>query len=183
METNKITLNRNALYFGLGLGIALIIFDLLFYVFDAPMKTPLRYLNLLIVMGFIVYGTLMFRNKLNNGLITYGRSFLSCFLIALYGGILFAIYYYLFVKFFDHSVIIKLREIAQEAVEQKNMPEEQIEQAMAFQRKYILIPFVISFGAIFNLAFWGAVFGLIVSIFLKKEDKSFNQVFKDVEPS
>jgi hypothetical protein len=180
METNKNTLNRNALYFGLGLGVVLIVFDLLFYVFIAPMKTPFRYLNLLIVIGCIVYGTIIFRDKYNNGLVTYGKSFISCFLIVLYGGILFAIYYYLFIKFFDHSTIDKLREMAIEAMEQRNMSEEQIEQAMVFQRK-LLIPGVIALGSIFNLAFWGAIFGLIVSIFLKKEDKSFNQVFKDVD--
>jgi hypothetical protein len=180
MESRKYSLSLNSLYFGLGLGIALIVFDLMFYIFNAPVKSPFKYLNIVIILGFIVYGTYVFRNKHNNGLISYGRSFLSCFLIALYGGIVYAIYMYIFLKFFDKTMLIQITELARQQIAEKmpNLNDDQIEEMIQMQSKF-MTPLFISFGTVFNMTFWGAVLSLIVSVFLKKEDKSFNGTFKD----
>ncbi len=173
METSKISLGRNSIITGIILGLTLIIFDLLLYIFNAPFKSPLRYSTVLIIAGFIIYGTITFRDKHNNGFITYGRCFLSGFLIALYGGILFAIYNYLFIKFFDHSIITKMIAIAQQAVADKmpNLDEEKIEEVVQMQKKF-MTPFFLSLGALFNSIVWGVIMSLIISIFVKKEDKS-----------
>jgi hypothetical protein len=172
MENKKTSLSVNSFIYGVVLGASLIIFDLIFYIFNARIDSPLKYLNMIIVICVILFGTITFRNKQNNGYIKYGKSFLSCFLIALYGGIIFAVYYYLFVKFFDHSIIVNLRNLAEAKLEQMNMPEEQVEKAREWQKKMI-IPAALALGNILSISFWGAIFSLIISIFIKKEDNSF----------
>lgn len=173
MESKKLSLGVNSLFYGAILGVLLIIFDLLFYIFDAPLDSKLKYLNVLIIIGLIIFGTISFRNKNGNGYINYGRSFLSCFLIALYGGVLFAVYEYLFVKFFDPSIIEKVQEFAREKIMEKtSISEDKVDEIMEMQ-KWFYTPAFFGLSAILSSTLWGVIFSLIVSIFIKKEDKSF----------
>ena len=43
-------------------------------------------------------------------------------------------------------------------------------------QKWLYSPFVLALSAVINSAFWGIIFSLIVSIFIKKEDTSFEAV-------
>jgi hypothetical protein len=171
MEPKKMTVNLYAMRFGLFLAIALIIFDLILYVFKAPIGSFIQYFSLVIVVAFIAYGTFTYRNNYSNGFIRYGQSFLSCFLIALYAGIIFAVYKYFFLKFFDHNMVLTIKEFAKEKMAEK-FPEDKVDQMMAIQ-KYVYTPFFLAVSGIINTAVWGIAFSLIVSIFIKKEDKSF----------
>ena len=173
MEPKKLSINQYAMQYGLLLGIVMIIFDLVMYIFKAPMGSPLQYLNLVIIIAFIVYGSINYRNKHSNGYINYGKSLLTCFLIALYGGIVFAIYKYFFLKFFDHSMILKLKDFARQKIAEKGaFDDDKIDQIMEVQ-KWVYTPFVLTVSGIINSAFWGLLFSLIISIFVKKEDNSF----------
>lgn len=173
MESKKISFNLYTLKNGFVLALTLIIFDLILYIFKAPVNSPFQWVNLLIILAFIIYATINYRNKYCNGFISYGRSLISCFLITFYGGIIFAVYKYFFLKYFDYSVVINIKDFARQKLsEYEYLDEEKIDQIMDMQ-KWLYTPLVLSIGAIINYAFWGLIFSLIASIFIKKEDTSF----------
>jgi hypothetical protein len=173
MELKKMSVNLYAIQYGLALGVVFIIFDLILYIFKAPIDSWVRYLQYLIMLVFIIYAIINYRNKYSKGFIKYGRSLLTCFLIALYAGIIFAVYKYLFLKFFDHSIVVQVKEFARHKIAEKgNLDEDKVDQIMQMQ-KWVYTPFVLAMSGIINTAFWGIIFSIIVSLFIKKEDTSF----------
>jgi hypothetical protein len=88
----KVSVVRNALNYGAMLGIVLIIADLLFYTFNISTDSYLRYLNFLLIIAGLITGILYYRNKINEGFISYGKSlgigvligFIASFIVAVY---------------------------------------------------------------------------------------------------
>jgi ABC-type sugar transport system permease subunit len=129
----------------------------------------------------VIFGAVRFRNKHNNGFIKYGKSFLLCFLITLYAGFIYAVYQFLFLQFFDPSVIDKIRDFAwQKMAENPAVGEEKADKIIEMQ-KWLYSPFAMSVSSVFNMAFWGAVIGLIASVFIKKEDTSFEAATQNID--
>lgn len=181
MENFKQLLNKNAIVFALILAGITILFDLVLYVFGVSSESKLRWITILFMLCFIIYGTFYLRNTHYNGFISYGQSFLSGFLIALYSAITIAVYTYIFLKFIDPGYIEKAKELALEKMQENpNLSEEMIEKAVAWQQKF-LTPLFMSLGAIINNLLIGTIIALLASIFIKKEDKSFDAAFKDID--
>ncbi len=168
------SLNKNALNYGLILGAVLIVLSLIIYIFDLYENNFVSsFLSDVIIIIVIILGTKSYRDKQLNGFITYGKSFTSGLLIGFFASIVLAIFTFLFYKYFAPDVINHLSDIAQQKLIDK-MPEitdEQLDQAMAIKQKF-MNPGWMSFMTIVGTTLWALVFSLIISAFLKKEDKS-----------
>lgn len=166
----------HSLKFGLMTGGALILVSLLFYVMDIPRDSWIQYLSFLLLIGGIILGTVQFRDKHSGGFLSYGRCLGSGVLISLAVGVVMAVYIYLFFKFFDPGEIAKMIEMAEQGMVDKGMNDQQIDQAMAMSSK-MMTPAIMAVLNIFSMVFWGTIFSLIISIFLKKNDESFDAAF------
>jgi hypothetical protein len=175
----KISLARNAINYGVLLGIVLIIADLLFYMLNVSRDSIFRYLNFVLIIAGLTLGILNYRNQINEGLISYGKSLGSGVLIGLFASIIFAIYYFIFLKFIDPGMIDEMLKTAEEKMLDKNpsMTDEQIEMAMHYSRIF-MNPVWMPVWSIIGLTFMSFIVSLIISIFTKKKDNSFESNFR-----
>jgi hypothetical protein len=166
----------NALYYGVLTGAAMIVLALVLYISGLYMNQTLGYIQYLILIGGMAWGTLEYRKKYLNGFISYGKAFTSCFMIGLFAGILGAIYTFIFAQFIYPGFTQEILEKAQERMQAKSpdMTDDQLELGMKYVRMFTTPVMMAIWGLVANL-FFSAIIGLIVSIFIKKEDKSMIQ--------
>jgi len=180
-QENKIkhfTVVGNAINFGLILGVSMIIAELLLYILNVSTDKVARYSNMLLIVTGIIIGILNFK-KNRNGNISYGQSLGTGVLIGLFASILVSVYTFIFYKFIDPGMIEVLLRKAEEQMLEKNptLTDDQIELAMSYTRKF-MTPIWMSISSIFGLTFISFIASLLISIFTKKTDKSFESNFK-----
>lgn len=184
METKPRTLINNSLIYGLLTAAISIVFSVVAYILDVPFKSPVMFFSLVILLAGLVYGTLQYKNVYLGGNISFGKAFLSAFIIVLTAAVVSAVYSYVFLSFIDPAY---LERIIQQSMDQteaklvaKGLSEDQMAPALAMTRKF-MSPLMISIMSIISTAVFGAILSLIAAAFLKKEDKSFDGQFKDVQ--
>ena len=184
METKPRSLFNNALIYGLFTAAISIVFSILTYILDVPFKSPLMYFSFIILLGGIIYGTLQYKNNYLGGYMSFGKAFLSGFLIVATASVITSVYSYVFFTFIDPAylerIISQTLEQTQAKLVEKGMSDDQMEPALAMTRKF-MTPMIMSIFAIIYSLLFGAILSLITAAILKKEDKSFEGQFKNVE--
>jgi hypothetical protein len=175
MEEKPRSVISNGIYFGLITGGVLIFFSLIMYLLDLYMNQAVNWIGYIFLLAGMIWGTLEFRNKHNNGFLSYGKAFSSCFWIGLFAGILASVYLFVFVQFIHPGFINELLDQMRTNMltSNPNMSEDQIEQAVAVSSKF-MSPLMMTLWGLAAYAAMSAIFGLIIAIFLKKEDPSLN---------
>jgi hypothetical protein len=175
MEEKKHSVSANSLNYGLITGGVMIVFNLILFISNLYMNQSLGYIGYLFRLGGMVWGTLEYRKKLQNGFMTYGEAFSSCFLIGLFAGILGVVYIVIFAKFINPGFINEIVEQARIKMQAKNnLTEDQIETALDYTRKFTTPVWLAIFGLL-GSAFMSVVLGLLTAIFLKKTDPGTSQ--------
>lgn len=177
MENKPNNFLKHTLSYGSLTGGGLILFSLVMYSIDINMQNPLMYLAFLLLAIGIFFGIISYRDNYLGGFISYGKCIAVGVMISLFASILLAIYSYLFFTFFDQSAIRKIMDLAEENMVKKGMTEEQIEMAMKYTTKF-MTPIWMSAINILSYTFWGTIIALILGIFTKKTDPSFEGHFK-----
>jgi hypothetical protein len=169
MEEKKRSVSANALNYGLITGAVLIVYSLILFISNLYLNRSLGYVSYLFMLGGMVWGTLEYRKKNENGLMTYGDAFTSCFMIGLFAGILGTIYIFVFAKFINPGFINEIIEQARVKMQAKNLSEDQIETALDYTRKFTTPLWMIIWGFLIYVLM-SLVLGLLAAIFLKKAD-------------
>ncbi len=158
---------RNAMTYGAILGLVLILFSVIGYVFNKQESTVLGILNY-VVMAIIVYmGSKNLRDKYSGGYIKYGSALGSSFLIGFFGGILLSFYIYILMKYIDPSILEQMKILTEQKLIEKGLPESQIELSMK-----MISPGMITFGNVFSFSFWSFLLALIIAFFIRKENNT-----------
>jgi hypothetical protein len=177
METKPNSFIRHTLNYGSLTGGGLILFSLIMYSIDINMQSPLMYLAFLILAAGIFFGITSYRDNFLGGFISYGKCIAVGVMISLFASILLAVYSYLFFTFFDTTSIQKILDMTEEKLVKKGMSDEQIEMGMKYTAKF-MTPVWMSTMTVIMYVFWGAIISLIIGIFTKKTDPSFEGQFK-----
>ncbi|MCF6241756.1 MAG: DUF4199 domain-containing protein [Bacteroidales bacterium] len=167
MEKNT-NIWKNALNWGVILGIVLSIYSLIIYFLGATLEKWAAYPSYIIMIAGIIYATIQYRDNMLNGSITYGKALGFGTLVMLFAGIILAIYSYVLYTLIDPDLITRILEKAEEEMVNKGLPDEQIEMALEMQSKFMK-PWIMSVMSIFGSVFAGFIISLFTSIFLKKE--------------
>ncbi len=175
MEEKPRSVISNGIYYGLIAGAAIIVFSLIMFLLDLYLNKAVNWIGYVFLIAGMIWGTLEYRNKYSNGFITYGKAFSSCFWIGLFAGILASVYFFVFIQVIHPGFINEmLDQIRANIVASKpDMSEEQIEQAVSMSAKF-MSPAMMSVWGFAAYAAMSAIIGLILAIFLKKEDPSLN---------
>jgi len=175
MEEKPRSVFSNGVFFGLITGVVLIVFSLIMFLLDLYLNRAVSWIGYLFLIAGMIYGTLEYRKKYANGFLTYGKAFLSCLWIGLFAGILSSLYFFVFIKFIHPGFTNELLEQARQSMmtSQPDMSEDQVEQALAISAKFMNPGMMVIWGLVTYTAI-SAVLGLIMAIFLKKEDPSLN---------
>ncbi|GAP44357.1 hypothetical protein TBC1_12161 [Lentimicrobium saccharophilum] len=174
----KISLVNHALRYGLYTAAAFVLFSLLLYSVDVSRTGWVNYLSFVILIIGIVIATIAYRDKINSGFLSYGRCLSIGVLISLVVGIVMAIYSYVFFTYFDPGALDKLLEASEQEMINRGMSDEEIDLAMPFTEK-MMSPVFLSITSLLSMVLYGTVFSLITSIFIKKEDNSFEGAFRE----
>jgi hypothetical protein len=175
MEEKPRSVASNGIYYGLITGTVMIVFSLIMFLLDLYLNKAVNWIGYIFLIAGMVYGTLEFRKKYSNGFLTYGKAFTSCFWIGLFAGIIASIYLFVFIQFIHPGFINEMLDQARESMvtSRPEMTEEQVEQALSMSAKFMTPVMMVIWGLVAYAAV-SAVIGLILAIFLKKEDPSLN---------
>lgn len=173
MEDNsKNTLVKSTMNYGAMLGLALIIYSLLLWMFDATTNQSLGYISFVITIAGIALATRAYRDQEQSGYISYGRALGVGTLTALWAGIITSFFTYLLYTVIDPGLIDKTYAIMEQAYYDAGMSDDQIEMAMNMATRFTN-PLMMSVLGLLSSVFMGFIFSLITSIFLKREGDPF----------
>lgn len=168
METKKLSASKFSIGYGLIVGALLIILSLVLNMVGMEQAKNYNWISYVIIFAGIIWGSFVYRNSYNDGLISYGQSFSVGFLIGLYAAILSAVFSFIYLSYINPESINEILEIAREELYAQDLPDEQLEQGMKFTEK-ITTPIILSGISLIWNTICSVVFALIISIFVKKE--------------
>jgi Protein of unknown function (DUF4199) len=171
---------KNSLKHGLIVGLVIIIYSVLLYVFDLNLIQALGYVVYVIFIAGFFLGTKAFRDNNLNGNISYGRAFGYSIVILLIGSIIYSIYSYFLVAVIDPDLIDKMLALGEEKMLQQGMSDDQIEMAQSMQKKF-MSPGIMSVIGFFGLMFIGTILALITSAIVKKDGDPYQEAMQDIE--
>ena len=170
MEENSPSAFKATLLYGLLLGAALVVLQLVLFLIDMHKDTAATYIFLVFMLTGVVLAILDYRNKKLNGFISYGKSVKIGFLTMFFASILVAVYTYLFYTAISPGDLQEIRLEQAQNVYNQNLDPDAEAQAIKWQN-YFISPVVLSFSMILYYAVVGILMSLFASIFLKKEEK------------
>lgn len=179
MENETVGTNwKHIMNWGAITGIALIASGLIFYMLGVKTSKISQFLSYIILIGGIYIGTKKYRDDIGNGMLSYSKSLITGTQIAFFASILLGFYMFIFFTYVDASMITEILNQQEQAMIDKDMPTENIEDAMNIMRKF-MTPTSMSATTVVSFTLIGFFVSLIVSLFVKKEDKSFEGGFLD----
>ncbi len=180
MEEKTNSIWKAGLTYGAILGLLMIIYTILLYVMGQSFNKALGYVTFIFIIVMVFYGAKSYRDNNLNGYITYGRALGISMIIVLIASVINAVYFYIHATIVDTEYFTKLIIATEEELLGKGMSDDQIEMAISMQQK-MMKPAIMSLLSIFSIGFWGFIFSLITSIFVKKEGDAFQKAMHDVE--
>lgn len=172
MENNVPSKWKHGFNFGLMIAAGVIFFSLLFYVADLSINSILRYFSYVVILVGLFFASKIYRDKYLGGFITFQNSFTVAFIAGLISSVFLTIFTYVFFTYIAPDEIDEMMRIAEEKMLERNpdMTDEQIDMALNVSKK-MMSPLWMTIWALLGNAFFSAIFALIISIFVKKEEK------------
>jgi Protein of unknown function (DUF4199) len=153
---------------GLILSLAGIAFTLVLYFLDLTLNKTVGYINIPIQLIILYFLLKSYRDNFMHGQITYGQSVGAGVVIFVYYAIIMAVFTYILYTVIDPGLVKKSLALAEEGMVKKGLPQATIDAGMAFTAK-LMKPSIMSIISIFVSIFFGIIYTLLVSIFVKKE--------------
>lgn len=173
--SKQFILNQGAILGGLQVLLLTIL-----YATDSLFGSGWTSLSWLIYLGFIYWSASAYRDKFMGGFISYLKSFVYGVRITVLAGIIIGFFFFVLVKFVNPGLVEVLQAEAEEAYLQMGLTEKQVE-GMADAIAMVANPWTLMFSNIINGLFFGVIFSLIVSFFVKRKGDPFNEAMKTVE--
>lgn len=169
---------KPALNYALIISVVLIIISLVFYLAGSPTSNAIGYIGYVVVIAGLAYAAIMYRNEVLGGYITYGKSLGFILVIGLITGVLLGIYNFIFLSYIAPEVLdIMKEEITQKAYEtayqiNPNISDAELDNMIDLQLRFQNPPLLAVF-TIIGYTFQALIFGLIISIFVKRKNPDF----------
>ncbi len=172
MENQKSAL-MPSLSAGLILGIILIVYSLLLYVVDLNENVWLASISYVITAVVLYFAIINFRDKDQNGFLSYGKGVGVGTLIGFFASILLAIFTYIYVSYIDPSVLEEAFISAEESIleQNPNIGDDELDTAMGMVEIFTS-PVMMAVMTVFWYTMVSVVFSLLISIFAKHEDNN-----------
>jgi hypothetical protein len=163
-------MKQTHILYGFITGISMIILGVILYIAGLAFKPGVQYLVYIpFFIGVIINANAF--SKANDGFVTFGNVFSSCFKACAIITIVGLAWGFISLMIFP-EMLDKIMEMSRDGMEKKNMSSEQIEQGMEFMKKYFKV-FMIG-GIVFFYMLLGAVFSLIGAAIAKKKGTNPN---------
>ncbi len=172
MENNVPSKWKHGFNFGVLISAAVIFFSLLVYIADLSSNSVIRYFSYVLILVGLFYTSKIYRDKYLGGFITFQNSFSVAFIAGIISSVFLSIFTYIFFTYIGPEEIDEMMKIAEEKMIDSNpeMSDDELDMAMNISKK-MMTPVWMTIWALLGNAFFSAIFALIISIFVKKEDK------------
>ena len=157
-------------------GFAMVIVGLIIYLLGAAFKPGMQYISYIPFLAGIILNGMAF-SKANDGYVTFGNVFGSCFKASMIVTIVIIAWSIISMYLFPEMKVKAMEMARQEMVKNQKITDEQLETALDFTKKY-WNTFLIA-GAIFGTLFFGAIFSLVGAAIPEKKGEN---PFKANEP-
>ncbi|MBI2966921.1 MAG: DUF4199 domain-containing protein [Bacteroidetes bacterium] len=171
MEQNNPTQLKTAMNYGAAAGLSIIVLQVLFYLID--ISSLQDFLDYILIILFIVLGLRNYRDKHLGGFISYGKSLGTGTLIIFFCGILAGFFNYVFHSFIDPGQFNSNLNLIIEQMENSGTPEEQVDMFIK-----MMTPFTFAVAEVMGYTLLGFIFSLIIALFIRKTDDSFESEMK-----
>jgi Protein of unknown function (DUF4199) len=177
-ENNSTERLKMVMNWGAITGIVLIILGVIFYMLGIRESKIAQLVSFAGMIACLYFGMKQYRDTIGNGFISYSKSLGTGVKISFFSSIIMGFYVFIFFNFIDSNLIIEMLNQQEQAMIDKDMPTEQIEQAMNMTKKF-MTPTTMAVMSVLSFTLMGSIFSLIISLFVKREDKSFEGGFLD----
>jgi len=180
MEEKNTNVWKNALNWGLILGIMSIILSVLMYILDFK---PINFTNigimaalgLLVMIITLVFALKSYRNNILGGFMTFKEAFIFSLLVVIVSSIISSLYTYIFLAFIDpeysKNVFEGVMSSTEELLLSRGLDEDAVEQAMDMAREEpIPTPSGSAIKGIINGSIFGVILSLILGAIMKKKN-------------
>lgn len=168
MENQDKAVTKDAMNWGLYMGLALVLNSVVFYVIGKPFSEGTAYLSYAIMIGGLIWALWSLREYLGNTGLPYGRALGFGTLLSLFASLIVAFYTFVLYKIVDPGLIDKFLIFLEENLLKAGRPENQVDMVINFYKKF-LSPLTLSIGQVFSLTILGFIFSLIISFFFKRQ--------------
>jgi len=153
---------------GLILALEGIVFSLLLYFLDLTLNKSVGYINIPIQLVILFFLLKSYRDNYLHGQITYGQSVGAGVVMFVYVAIIMAIFTYLLWAVIDPDLVKKGLAMSEEEMEKQAVSQTVMDAGMAFTAK-IMKPGIMALFSFFGTVFFGLIYSLLVSIFVREE--------------
>ncbi|MBI3717918.1 MAG: DUF4199 domain-containing protein [Sphingobacteriales bacterium] len=154
---------------GLILALVLIVVDVAATVLNIKYETWFKWLPTLFFCIVIIWACINYANQMDNN-VTFGNVFVHGFKTSAVIACIMVLYVILSIFVLFPDQIDKVLDVARKQMEEKNLPESNIDQGIAFTKK-LYVPFAIG-GAVIGSLLVGAIASLIGGAIAKKNPPS-----------
>ena len=173
----KISPSKSALQLGILFGIFMVLEFVILYVMDIdPNTNPsvgviVSILNyLLLPVSLITYGCINYKQKINNGFVSFGECLKIGVSICVIASLIYAVFSVVFNLIFPefiNEVIQKMRQVMLK--QNPSMTTDQLEMALSMTKKF-MSPYIAVPATIVMYSFIGLIYSLIIGAFVKNEN-------------
>lgn len=192
METSDSTFNQgyskpsiaaNAIKFGLYTSAAYILFSLLLWALDLQLIWWISMLGYVIIIGGIILAIRNYRDKLNNGFISFGNAFLTGFIVSILLAVISVFFSWVLMTYIDPGLGERILSMTEQTLIEKGLSDEMIEQQLQMQRSMMTGPmkflgYIIGFVTTIAIS---TIISLICAAILKRNDDSFDSAFNQAQ--
>ena len=166
-QETPVTTRSVGVRYGLIMGVIAILYFVIMVVAGIDMSQGVgRWGSIIFYIALIVLAHKYFKEN-GNGYMSYGEGVGIVFWMALLSSVISSVFTYIYIKFIDSSFIEKLLETQEEALMERGLSQEQIDQALRMSSKFMTPEMMFVFGLIGGFIMI-MIIGLLVNIFTKK---------------
>jgi len=133
---------------------------------NVDQTSAVKYVGYLPFIAFLLLAQKEHRENLG-GFITFGQAFVAGLLYSIIGAVVISIFVYIYFAFLSPEVFNKIMDTQRDAMTQKGMSSDQVDQAMEIMKKYGAL--ITAFVSIFAIAIFGIIVALVGAAIFKKE--------------
>jgi hypothetical protein len=168
--------SKSAIQYGVLFGLIMVVEFVISYILNIDPTTnkgfgiTLNIINFLVLpITLILLGCNHYKNKINSGFISFGEAIKIGVVICVIGALIYGIFNAIFNVIFPEFTEEILRKTRDVMVQQNpEMPEEQIEMALSWTKKFMSPAIAVPFTVVMY-TFIGLIYSLIIGAIVKKE--------------
>jgi len=167
--------SKAGMTYGVYLGLISIVFTLIIYVLGIVGESYVSWISLAISIAFVCWVMINFRDKQNDGFMSYKQGVGLGFMTFLIGGIVSSIFTFILFKFIDPALV---EQIVQKSLEEAIRKTPEVEANLDVVEKWTRMfvnPVAMAIMGVVSSAIGGIIISLILAAIFKKERPMFEE--------